>query len=62
MTEFRERCKDYINCDICHKYAPTAWCEMCAIDWCKECSLTHDAIHDEVKEATADLIDATPAI
>lgn len=29
--EFRTRCQDYINCDLCHRYVPTRFCEICAI-------------------------------
>jgi hypothetical protein len=48
---FREECADYINCDLCHRYAPTQWCERCCIDYCKACETTHGEVHLETLQA-----------
>lgn len=51
-----------INCDLCNEYQPVRFCEVCGIDWCKRCEITHNEVHREVGEATAMDIDGGPAI
>lgn len=45
---YREECKDYINCDYCHRYAPTRWCAACGTDCCRDCAPTHAAEHEMI--------------
>lgn len=58
QAKSRYRTEGYINCDLCHKYVPTKYCQPCGIDWCEKCDSEHDGIHQKVQKAASNNIDA----
>jgi hypothetical protein len=38
------------DCDLCERFVEVKFCMTCGVDYCADCRLTHDAMHEEVKE------------
>lgn len=44
---------DAVQCDMCKNYGAlwTRFCTVCGFDFCSDCELTHNAVHEFSKEA-----------